>query len=426
MIFKSPLKTRLIVSFVALTLIVSGVFSIAIVSVFDYTEAKLNSRELKQKLHAFSRLDAHTDKYILNDLGTDYYAAGSSHRIPERFSAVKPGFSEIKDGSDASFAYREQINGIDYLVVMDESLVQAYETALFYCVCAGFLLSVWASALVALLLSKRIISPILQLSDEVLAQQMHHVSVELPRPLAANYAADEVGQLASAFDATFLQLHQALLRERFFTSDVSHELRTALMVLSSSSELLLAKLSPGSKEYQHAGKIERSSLDMQNIVQTFLTLARVERHASDASPKISLQQAAINQQAQWQDMFMTKGLTLELLAQQQPTAALYNASFLETVISNLLRNALMYTETGSVQIVLDQGQFSVADTGPGISEDTQLQIFEPFFRGVNNSGEGIGLGLSMVQRICQHQGWTIAVHTLHPTGTKFTVTLNLA
>ena len=431
MSFKSPLKTRLILSFVLLTFIVSGIFSVAIVSVFNYTEAQLNLHELQEKIHAFSKLDSHTDKYILNDIGTEYFAEGSGRPIPPRFAAVKQGFSEFKDKGNWVFAYRETINGIDYLVVMDESLVEAYETSLLYCVCAGFLLSLWASALVGVFLSKRIISPIQQLSGEVLAQQVDLLSVELPKPLAQHYAADEVGQLARSFDATFLQLNQALLRERFFTSDVSHELRTALMVVSSSSEILLGKFSAGSKEYAHALKIHRSSMVMQNIVQTFLILARAKQNESDMSPKITLRQAALNQLAQWDEMFRTKGLVLELAEEEYQAsmqagindASTYNASFLETVISNLLRNALMYAESGTVRMIIDKDQVSIEDTGPGISEETQSKIFEPFFRGVNDTGEGIGLGLSMVQRICRHQGWDITVRSLQPIGTSFTVLL---
>ena len=104
-------------------------------------------------------------------------------------------------------------------------------------------------------------------------------------------------------------------------------------------------------------------------------------------------------------------------------ASTYNASFLETVISNLLRNALMYAESGTVRMIIDKDQVSIEDTGPGISEETQSKIFEPFFRGVNDTGEGIGLGLSMVQRICRHQGWDITVRSLQPIGTSFTVLL---
>nr|GFD58533.1 hypothetical protein [Tanacetum cinerariifolium] len=56
----------------------------------------------------------------------------------------------------------------------------------------------------------------------------------LAPPLAPDYAADEVGELAVAFDATLGRLRDALSRERLFTSDVSHELRTPLMVLATS------------------------------------------------------------------------------------------------------------------------------------------------------------------------------------------------
>jgi signal transduction histidine kinase len=68
--------------------------------------------------------------------------------------------------------------------------------------------------------------------------------------------------------------------------------------------------------------------------------------------------------------------------------------------------------------------FTVEDTGIGIPEDFQESIFQPFTRGQYARGEGLGLGLSLVRRICIHQGWSIQVGTRHPHGSCFHVFLN--
>lgn len=93
-------------------------------------------------------------------------------------------------------------------------------------------------------------------------------------------------------------------------------------------------------------------------------------------------------------------------------------------MTNLLRNALHYTNSGVVKIILEKNQFSIQDTGAGISIQEQALIFEPFYRGVNTETEGLGLGLSLVQRICNHQGWTVDVKSVSPQGSIFTVVLN--
>jgi K+-sensing histidine kinase KdpD len=77
----------------------------------------------------------------------------------------------------------------------------------------------------------------------------------------------------------------------------------------------------------------------------------------------------------------------------------------------LLRNALHYTEQGTVRLVLETGGFRVEDSGPGIAPEQQERIFQPFVRGTQARGEGLGLGLSLVKRICAKQGWTISLHS---------------
>jgi signal transduction histidine kinase len=88
-----------------------------------------------------------------------------------------------------------------------------------------------------------------------------------------------------------------------------------------------------------------------------------------------------------------------------------------------LRNALHYTEQGTVRLILDNGGFRVEDSGVGIPLGQQEQMFQPFVRGAQARGEGSGLGLSLVKRICAHQGWTVQVHDLPPQGSVFEVSL---
>ena len=103
---------------------------------------------------------------------------------------------------------------------------------------------------------------------------------------------------------------------------------------------------------------------------------------------------------------------------------LYNPVLLNTVMANLLRNALHYTELGFVRLVLATDGFRVEDSGMGIAPDQHEQIFQPFVRGSEVRGEGLGLGLSLVKRICSKQGWTISVHNLPQGGSCFTVVFN--
>ncbi|MNT15549.1 Sensor protein RstB [compost metagenome] len=93
------------------------------------------------------------------------------------------------------------------------------------------------------------------------------------------------------------------------------------------------------------------------------------------------------------------------------------------MLGNLLRNALHYTDSGSIRLVLGECGFMVEDSGVGIPEEEREAMFRPFVRGAAQRGDGLGLGLSLVQRICDNQGWTVSLSAVEPTGCRFQVEL---
>ena len=101
----------------------------------------------------------------------------------------------------------------------------------------------------------------------------------------------------------------------------------------------------------------------------------------------------------------------------------YNAVFLHSVLGNLLRNAWHYTNAGQIALRLHGQGFVVEDTGIGISEAERESIFEPFVRGATARGDGLGLGLSLVRRICLSQGWRVELTAMQPSGCRFEVNL---
>jgi signal transduction histidine kinase len=290
---------------------------------------------------------------------------------------------------------------------------------LFNVVLAGFLLTVVGAWGLGLVMAHKVMAPVSRL-----AQQVRHRDQQqtLAPPLAPDYPDDEIGQLAAAFDSTLGQVRQSLERERLFTSDVSHELRTPLMVIATSCELLAeADLQP--REREQLERITRASEEMRELVQTFLQLARDKANATAVAAGSSLASVAAEQSERWSPMFEEKGLTFQCV-EEGSDSGLYNSTLLSSVMANLLRNALHYTERGFVRLVLENGGLRVEDSGAGIPQEQHEQIFQPFVRGPQARGEGLGLGLSLVKRICAKQGWTISVHSPAEGGTCFKVMLN--
>ena len=312
----------------------------------------------------------------------------------------------------------QHVSGVRYVLIQDQEGLEAHENALFNVVFAGFILTVLAAWLLGRAMAAKVMAPLSRLAGQVL-----HRDQLLPAPpqLAPDYPDDEIGQLAKAFDNTFGELHLSLARERLFTSDVSHELRTPLMVIASSCELLeLASLEGRQKE--QLKRIAQASDEMQALVETFLKLARGNgiADASTEGENASLSQIAEQQSERWGALIREKGLRFNFRVEAVDSGR-YSATLLGTVIGNLLRNALHYTDAGQVSLYLDAGGFRVEDTGMGIPSGQHASVFQPFVRGAQTRGEGLGLGLSLVKRICTHQGWRISVHNLSPAGTCFRV-----
>lgn len=416
---KQPFRRRILIAFATMTILVSGVFSLSIVAIVHLIEEHLVSEELALELGVVVQQDLKSGQAPRLDSRTRFFASNyPQYAIPQRYADLPEGFSERLEGEWAFYIFTEVINGDRYLLVQEQSDFEKREQVLFNVVLAGFLLSVLGALVLGWLMSERVMRPVSKL-----AKQVRHRDQLLPLApaLAPEYPDDEVGQLAAAFDSTLGRLRQSLERERLFTSDVSHELRTPLMVIASSCELLSQADLPPMQRNQ-VQRIERASAEMQDLVQTFLQLARVKGNESLFAGSASLRQITDEQVETWAPLMREKGLDFQLEVQAH-NEGVYNPTLLRTVMANLLRNALHYTETGFVKLTLLADGFRVEDSGVGIPEQHHEQIFDPFVRGEQARGEGLGLGLSLVKRICAHQGWQITVHSLPVAGSCFQVVL---
>lgn len=418
--FKRSLKRRIVIAFGSIALVVSGAFALSIVYVVGWVEAHLVSEESAAELNDILRRDANT-----------WYALGLGHRthfytsnpkgpsIPANLTNAQDGFAEVVDGDKAFHVFQKTINDQRYLLVKDQHDFERREQALYDGVLTGFIFSVLAASVLGWLLARQVIAPVSRL-----ARQVGHGDQLLPLapPLAPNYADDEVGQLAAAFDTTLSQLRHTLDRERYFTSDVSHELRTPLMIIASSCELLMEANNLNINQRQQLERIYKAKAEIHELVETFLLLARGNSQKGDTAERVSLESVAESAIQRFSAVAEAKGLQLRMVLESNDNGR-YNTSFLSVVMANLLRNAMHYTDTGEIRLVLAKGSFRVEDSGIGISLEQQQEVFNPFFRTDPARGEGLGLGLSIVRRVCEHQGWAVSLRPLVPRGSCFVIDL---
>jgi signal transduction histidine kinase len=402
-----------------MTLVVSAFFSISIVVVVYVIEEHLISETLDRELDALLKRDIKESSKLNLPLGLQFYTTENKIiSLPDEFREAKEGFSEIVNKNEAFYVYTKTIRNNRYMLVQDQNDFEAHEKTLHRVVVASFLCSVVIAWFLGWIVARRAIYPLVHLSEQVRKSSANN---PFNTNLANEYPNDEVGELAAAFDEAMNKIVLLLRREQLFASDVSHELRTPLMIIASSSELLRAS-TLNERQGEQVKRITRAAEDMHGLVKTFLILARSKFDRFDTNPAKTLEAVADEQINHWAPLIKEKGLTLSVKKNSLDSKT-YDETLLNTVMMNLLRNAVHYTEQGEIQLLLEAGSFQVKDSGIGISSEDKKEIFSPFFRASNTRGEGVGLGLSLVQRICAHQGWVVEVEDTVDAGCTFTVTL---
>jgi heavy metal sensor kinase len=290
----------------------------------------------------------------------------------------------------------------------------------------GTPLALLISGLISLLAARQALSPLTQMTRSAAAISVEALAERLPVPKAK----DEVQALALTFNETLDRLEAAFQRQRRFTADASHELRTPVTAILGHAELALSR--PRSPEaYRHSLSLIRSEAErMQRLIGRMLTLARLEagRHALSYAPTdvVYLTRTVVDT---FQPMAAAKGLALKF---DMPAALtiLTDADSLTQVLLNLLENAITYTDQGEIDLRLesmaDQIRFEVSDTGRGIPPQHLPHIFQPFYRvdaSYSSTHAGVGLGLALTHELVQLLGGTLEVASQLDVGTTFTLTL---
>ncbi|WP_439821582.1 sensor histidine kinase [Pseudomonas sp. HLG18] len=420
---KQSLTKRIVIVFALMSALVAGVFALGIVAAVHVVEHRLATSTLSGGLHrllAMEDINRWSHQPEKSELFFFEDGPGPMALIPS-LAALAPGFQEISFNGDDFFAMVEVVGGRKYVLLRDQESLEHRERLLFMVVTVGFVLSVLLALVLGRLLARRVMAPVIRLARQVRHRDQLLV---LAPPLHPDYAADEVGELALSFDQTLGRLRETLSREKLFTSDVSHELRTPLMVLGGSCELLLANPSLDARSTAQVNRIARAAHEMRQLVDTFLMLARAEDDAGN-DVCVTLKEVADAQCEIWGRLIREKGLQF-FYEVDQPCKERFNLTFLQSVMGNLLRNAWHYTDHGFVRLTLTSNGFVVEDSGIGIPEEQRQAVFQPFVRGDEGRGEGLGLGLSLVQRICRRQHWRVQLSSGQSSGSRFSVELKPA
>lgn len=248
----------------------------------------------------------------------------------------------------------------------------------------------------------------------------------LSRRIAGIESRDEVGRLAGAFNGMLARLEESFQREKQFTSDASHELRTPVSVIMAYAENLTAH-APDQETKEQASAILLESRRMHSIIAQLLALTRgyegkyrLEREEVPLRDMVADVLAELTEEAAANEISLTEQVPEEIrLSADQ--------SLMTQLLLNLVENGIKYGKPGGTVAVRAAEQdghilLTVRDDGIGIEEKDLPRIFDRFYRADRaRDRSGSGLGLSIVKWIVELHGWSIQAASKPGQGAVFTI-----
>ncbi|KAB8194807.1 HAMP domain-containing protein [Nonomuraea phyllanthi] len=245
------------------------------------------------------------------------------------------------------------------------------------------------SLAVGWLLAGRILRPIHRITATAqrLSLSTLHERIALAGPK------DELKELADTFDAMLDRLERSVEGQRRFIANASHELRTPLAVQRAAIEIGLPE-----DVGEIRGTLLRHNRRAENLIDALLVLARAE-HGLDSRSPVAVDQVVRRVLAEKDaDGVTVTGRTEPLVVDGDPV-------LLNRLVTNLLDNAVRYNHRGgTVEVTLSHGVLTVRNTGPQVPDERLGDLFKPFRRLHTTSGQGAGLGLSIVAAIAKAHG----------------------
>lgn len=271
-----------------------------------------------------------------------------------------------------------------------------------------------------LILARQLTRPLAQLTEATkqLAKEDYSYALDIERQ-------DEIGQLASSFNAMQLQLQHNDLARKAFISNVSHDFQSPLMNIQGYARLLQTEdLKPEYSKY--VSIIDQEAKRLSSLTRQLLLLTSLDQ------PSYPLKKIYYRLDEQLKEVILKYYWSLEehnldLSYQLNPVTIYADKELLTNVWENLLSNAIKYNRpNGNIDVSLTVENSSITvqvkDTGIGIDEKDIQHLFDRFYRvDKARKRDGTGLGLSIVQQIIHLHDGDISVKSKVNTGTTFTI-----
>lgn len=411
--YRRRLRSRIILSFLLLGFGLTSLFAFATQWTRNRVETALVEDLMNRNIAEAARnfqSDPSNPQFAVDQIRAFVYTADKFELVRQN----RPEWYGLSDGISSFVGIDEQGNRFNYRLAVrktpDAWFFLAYDMTRASRGDAEFNRAIFGSVVVFTLFSlfvgwwaaSRVMSPVSELAGRL---RRSGRSAE-PEALASHFAEDEVGELAKALDDYAGRLTDVVKRDREFNADVSHELRTPLAVIRGASELLLAKPDLDDKTRARLQRIQRAEQQCTDLISALLLLSRNERgHGAADVGKLTEQLLDAHR-----TQLGGKPLTLRMECAVDPVIVDAPDAAVTVALSNLIGNAVKYTQQGEVVVRLGENAVEVIDSGPGLSAEDAARLFERGYRGSHaEHTQGGGIGLSIVRRLCVLYGWRVRV-----------------
>ncbi|MGZ8255376.1 MAG: ATP-binding protein, partial [Burkholderiaceae bacterium] len=248
-----------------------------------------------------------------------------------------------------------------------------------------------------------------------LAQQIESRQPDALTPIALDRAPAEVAPVLQALNGLLGRVRNALERERRFTADAAHELRTPLAALKVHAQ----NAARATSEAERKTSLDRMLVGLDRTIhlsEQMLALSRASAAGGHAPMPVALRPLVAEVLDTLQPRVRERGARVDVVCESPDFQAEVNGDRqqLRSLVSNLVDNALRYGPAGgAIEVALRAGSdgisLAVSDEGPGIPADLRERVFESYYRIPGSTGAGSGLGLAIVREIATAHGAGIEI-----------------
>jgi signal transduction histidine kinase len=229
----------------------------------------------------------------------------------------------------------------------------------------------------------------------------------------------------------YREAKQAIETKDMFTNMIAHELRAPLTAIRGYASIISEQKHIDEDTRGEAKRIEESSERLITIVSDLLDVARIQSgKLSIKNEKIDLSEVITTVLDSLQPSAAKKRITLKSEGTNGTLTITNDGKRLYQALTNLVSNAIKYTESGSITVSVekkrDRVELRVKDTGMGIDAESQKELFAPFFRVKNEKVDiitGTGLGMWITKQLVALMGGSIGVESIKEVGTHVVITL---